>query len=54
MHRLATLPHRGTVHPELRDGIRHVTDKSFVFYFEVDEQSAEVRVLVIFLVVPII
>ncbi|PPQ29159.1 hypothetical protein CCS01_22465 [Rhodopila globiformis] len=45
---LATHPHRGTVHPELRGGIRHVTDKNFVYYFEIDERLAQVTVLAIF------
>ncbi|HQT79765.1 MAG TPA: hypothetical protein PLD10_22200 [Rhodopila sp.] len=44
----ATYPHRGTMHPDLKDGIRHVTDKSFVYYFEVDDSQAEVTILAVF------
>jgi toxin ParE1/3/4 len=35
-------PHRGTEHPELRSGIRSVTNKRFIFYFEIDEPRTEV------------
>jgi len=31
----------------MRPGIRTVTNKRFVFYFEIDEVSAEVRILTI-------
>jgi len=48
MQTFATHPHRGTVHPELKDGIRHVTDRNFVFYFEIEEQRAEVKILAVF------
>jgi plasmid stabilization system protein ParE len=41
-------PHRGTEHPEIRPGIRTVTSRRFIFYFEVDEAQAEVRVLAVF------
>ena len=41
-------PHRGTEHPKIRPGIRTVTNKSFVFYFEIDELSSEVRILAAF------
>lgn len=41
-------PHRGTEHPEIRSGIRTVTDKSFIFYFEIDEPRLEVRILAVF------
>jgi plasmid stabilization system protein ParE len=41
-------PHRGTENPKIRLGIRTVTDKSFVFHFEIDEPSSEVRILAIF------
>lgn len=44
----ATNPHRGTVHPELRGGVRHVTERKFVYYFEVDEPAAEVTILAVF------
>ena len=48
MRTFATHPHRGTVHPELKGGVRHITQRNFVFYFEIDEQSAEVRILAVF------
>ena len=48
MQTFATYPHRGTVHPELKGGIRHVTDRNFVFYFEIEERAAEVRILAVF------
>lgn len=41
-------PHRGTEHPRIRPGIRSVTDKSFIFYFEIDEAMSEVRILATF------
>jgi plasmid stabilization system protein ParE len=41
-------PYRGTEHPKVRPGIRTVTNKSFVFYFEIDEPSSEVRILAVF------
>nr|WP_294516349.1 hypothetical protein [uncultured Rhodopila sp.] len=44
----ATQPHRGTVHPELRDGVRHVTAQQFVYYFEIDDNRAEVRIITVF------
>lgn len=44
----ATHPHRGTVHPELRDSVRHVTAQQFIYYFEIDDLLAEVRILTVF------
>lgn len=41
-------PHRGTVHSELRDSVRHVTAQQFVYYFEIDDRLAEVRILTVF------
>lgn len=41
-------PYRGTEHPKMRSGIRTVTDKNFIFYFEIDEPSSEVRILAAF------
>lgn len=41
-------PHRGTEHPEIRSGIRTVTSRSFIFYFEIDEGLVEVRILAVF------
>lgn len=41
-------PHRGTEHPDTRTGLRTVTSNRFIYYFEIDEASLEVRVLAIF------
>ncbi len=41
-------PHRGTEHPDMRPGVRTVTSRRFVYYFEVDESLSEVRILAIF------
>jgi len=48
MQTFASRPHRGTVHPQLRGGIRHVTDRNFIYYFEIDEPRAEVSILAVF------
>jgi plasmid stabilization system protein ParE len=48
MRTFATHPHRGTEHPTILPGIRTVTYKNFVFYFEIDEASCEVRILATF------
>lgn len=48
MRTFATHPHRGTVHPELKGGVCHITDRNFVFYFDIDELNAEVRMLAVF------
>ena len=48
MRTFETHPHRGTEHPRIRPGIRTVTDKSFVFYFEIDEPGSAVRILAVF------
>jgi toxin ParE1/3/4 len=41
-------PHRGTGYPEIRSGIRTVTSKRFIFYFEINEALYEVRILAVF------
>lgn len=41
-------PHRGTELPEIRPGLRSVTSRSFVVYFEVDGAAREVRILAVF------
>ena len=41
-------PHRGTEHLQLIPGIRTVTNKKFIFYFEIDESRLEVRILAVF------
>ncbi len=43
-----THPHRGTEQAEIQPGIRTVTNKNFIFYFEVDDRSSEVSILAIF------
>jgi toxin ParE1/3/4 len=48
MRTFAAHPYRGTEHKNIRPGIRTVTNKSFVFYFEIDEKSSEVRILAAF------
>jgi toxin ParE1/3/4 len=48
MRTFAAHPHRGTEQPKIRPGIRPVTNKSFAFYFEIDEPSSEVRILATF------
>ena len=48
MRTFAAHPHRGTEHTKIRPGIRTVTNKNFIFYFEIDEPSSEVRILAMF------
>jgi len=48
MQSFATHPHRGTAHPDLPGGVRHVTDTDFVYYFTVDDQRFEVDVVAVF------
>jgi plasmid stabilization system protein ParE len=48
MRTFATLPPRGTEHPTIRPGLRTVTNKKFILYFEIDEASSEVRILAVF------
>jgi plasmid stabilization system protein ParE len=48
MRTFMTQPHRGTEQTKIRPGIRTVTNKNFIFYFEVDDPSSEVRILAIF------
>ena len=48
MRTFVTHPHRGTEHAKIRSGIRTVTNKNFIFYFEVDDLSSEVRIIAIF------
>ena len=45
MQGFATYPYRGTVHPELQGDIRHVTDKGFIYYFEIDELVARIEAI---------
>ena len=48
MRTFAAHPHRGTEHPKIRPGIRTLTNKSVVFYFEIAEPSSEIRILATF------
>lgn len=48
MRSFARHPHRGTEHPAIRPGLRSVTKDRFVYYVEIDEALAEVRVLAVF------
>jgi len=48
MRTFESRPHRGTEHPGIQSGIRTVTSKQFVFYFEIDEPLSEVRILAVF------
>jgi plasmid stabilization system protein ParE len=48
MRTFVTQPHRGTEQARIRPGIRTVTSKNFVFYFEVDDLDSEVRILAVF------
>lgn len=48
MRTFAAHPHRGTEQRAVRPGVRSVTNKSFVFYFEIDEASSAVRILATF------
>lgn len=48
MRTFATHPHRGTEHIMIRPGIRTVTHKNFIIYFEIDAASSDVKILAIF------
>lgn len=45
---LGRTPHQGTLRPDLRPGLRNVTKDRAIFYFEVDDEKREVRVLAVF------
>ncbi len=45
---LGDLPHQGTLRPDLLPGLRSVTKRRTVFYFDVDDDLRLVRVLAIF------
>ena len=45
---LGQAPYQGTLRPELAPGLRQVTKNRAIFYFEIDEERAEVRVLAAF------
>lgn len=48
MDALDAAPHQGTLRPDLRPGLRSVTNERAVFYFEVDDDARSVRILAIF------
>lgn len=48
MEALGLAPFQGTLWPELLPGLRWVTKSRTIFYFQVDEGRATVRVLAVF------
>jgi toxin ParE1/3/4 len=48
MRSFVTHPHRGTEQPHILPGLRSVTNNRFVYYFEIDELSAEVLILAVY------
>lgn len=48
MERLGHAPRQGTLREDLRPGLRQVTRNRVVFYFELDEDREELRVLAVF------
>lgn len=48
MQTFAAWPHRGTVHPDLQGGIRHMTERNFIYDFAIDDRCAEVTILAVF------
>jgi plasmid stabilization system protein ParE len=45
---LGNAPHQGTLRPHLMAGLRNVTKDRAIFYFLVDEDARELRVLAVF------
>ena len=45
---LGEVPHRGTLHPEMMPGLRHVARDRAIYWFVVDDEARAVRVLAIF------
>ena len=45
---LGSVPSRGTLHPGIMPGLRHVTIDQAIYWFSVDEDGHIVRVLAIF------
>ena len=45
---LTGTPHRGTLHDDLLPGLRHVTLGQAVVWFDIVEESEEVRILAVF------
>lgn len=48
MEALTEVPHQGTLRPDLLPGLRQVTKGRAVFYFDVDDSAAILRVLAVF------
>lgn len=48
LEKLALHPHQGTLHNDLRPGLRHVTKDRAIFYFRIDEENRIVNVLAVF------
>lgn len=48
MRTFESRPHRGTMHPGQVEEIRHVTSEDFIFYFKINEKSAEVSIIAVF------
>ena len=48
MEHLSEVPHQGTLRPELMSGLRNVTKDQAVFYFKVDDEREEIRILAVF------
>jgi toxin ParE1/3/4 len=48
MRTFETYPHRGTEHPDIREGLRTITSNRFIFYFDIDDTLLEVRRLAVF------
>jgi len=48
MNDLALAPHQGTLHNDIRPGLRHVTKNRAIFYFHVDDTIRTVRVIAVF------
>lgn len=46
--RLLTAPQRGTKHDDLVPGLRHLTIERAIYWYEVDDTGAVVRVLAVF------
>ena len=45
---LGDLPHQGSLRPEILPGLRSVTKRRAIFYFDVDDDLRLVRVLAVF------
>ncbi|MGF1605469.1 MAG: type II toxin-antitoxin system RelE/ParE family toxin [Rhodothalassiaceae bacterium] len=48
VERIAALPHQGTLRPEFGPNVRSLTHQKAIYWFEVDEDAEELRVLAIF------